>query len=201
MINLEILRGEVTAFVGSSGAGKSTMMALILKFIHPKNGEIYLDNRNIKYIKSKDIRSNIALVQQQPFLFSGKIIDVIKMGRNYSKDDVMRAAKIANAHNFVQNLPNKYETMLSERGSNFSGGQIQRISISRALYSDKDFLILDESTNALDEETESKILREIEVMTEQSNLTVLIISHKKSILKICNKIVEIKNKQLVNFNG
>ena len=109
------------------------MMSLILKFISPKIGDIYIDDKNISSISSMDIRSNIALVQQQPFLFSGRIIDVIKMGRKFSEEDVIKSAMIANAHEFILKLPSKYETCISERGSNFSGGQIQRLAIARAI--------------------------------------------------------------------
>jgi len=126
-INIEIKKGEVTAFVGASGAGKSTMMALILKFITPNKGNIFIDDKDLKSLNTKDIRKNISLVQQQPFLFSGRIIDVIRMGRNFTKEEVIESAKKANAHNFIQKLPDKYETTITERGSNFSGGQIQRM--------------------------------------------------------------------------
>ena len=109
------------------------MLALILKFITPNNGDIFIDDKNLNILNTKDIRKNIALVQQQPFLFSGKIIDVIRMGRSFSKDEVIESARKANAHNFIQKLPEKYETKITERGSNFSGGQIQRIAIARAI--------------------------------------------------------------------
>ena len=207
-INLEIKKGEVTAFVGSSGAGKSTMMALILKFITPKNGEIFIDDKNIKFLNTKDIRHKIALVQQQPFLFSGKIIDVIKMGRDFSKEDVVESAKKANAHNFIQKLPNKYETNITERGSNFSGGQIQRLAIARAILGNPSILLLDEATSALDAESESEVQEGLN--RAMKNRTVIVIAHRLATTQEADKIVvfnkgEIievgKHLDLINKNG
>ena len=186
-INLEISKGEVTAFVGSSGAGKSTMMSLILKFLTPKIGDIYIDDINLKEIKSKYIRSNIALVQQQPFLFSGTIFDVIKMGRNFNKDDIINSAKVANAHNFIQNLPNKYETKISERGINFSGGQIQRIAIARAILGNPSILLMDEATSALDAEAEAEVQKGLNQAMQ--NRTVIVIAHRLATIQGADKIV------------
>ena len=186
-INLEIKNGEVTAFVGASGAGKSTMMALILKFITPNNGDIFIDDKNLKLLNTKDIRNNIALVQQQPFLFSGKIIDVIRMGRNFSKEEVIESAKKANAHNFIQKLPDKYETKITERGSNFSGGQIQRIAIARAILGNPSILLLDEATSALDAESESEVQEGLN--RAMKNRTVIIIAHRLATTQEADKIV------------
>ena len=186
-INLEISKGEVTAFVGSSGAGKSTMMSLILKFLIPKIGDIYIDDINLKEIKSKYIRSNIALVQQQPFLFSGTIFDVIKMGRNFNKDDIINSAKVANAHNFIQNLPNKYETKISERGINFSGGQVQRIAIARAILGNPSILLMDEATSALDAEAEAEVQKGLNQAMQ--NRTVIVIAHRLATIQGADKIV------------
>ena len=186
-INLEIKRGEVTAFVGASGAGKSTMLALILKFITPTNGDIFIDDKNLKILNTKDIRKNIALVQQQPFLFSGKIIDVIRMGRNFTEDEVIESAKKANAHDFIQTLPDKYETKITERGSNLSGGQIQRIAIARAILGNPSILLLDEATSALDAESESEVQKGLN--RAMKDRTVIVIAHRLATTQEANKIV------------
>ena len=186
-INLEIKRGEVTAFVGASGAGKSTMLALILKFITPNNGDIFIDDKNLKILNTKDIRKNIALVQQQPFLFSGTIIDVIRMGRNFTKEEVIESARKANAHNFIQKLPEKYETEITERGSNFSGGQIQRIAIARAILGNPSILLLDEATSALDAESESEVQKGLN--RAMKDRTVIVIAHRLATTQEADKIV------------
>ena len=186
-IDLEINKGEVTALVGASGAGKSTMMALILKFIRPNNGDIFIDDENLRLLNTKDIRKNIALVQQQPFLFSGKIIDVIRMGRSYTKEAIIESAKISNAHNFIQNLPDKYETKITERSSNFSGGQIQRIAIARAILGNPSILLLDEATSALDAESESEVQEGLN--RAMKNRTVIVIAHRLATTQEADKIV------------
>ena len=195
-ITLKISKGQVIAFVGSSGAGKSTMMSLILKFISPKIGDIYIDDKNIRSISSIDIRSNIALVQQQPFLFSGRIIDVIKMGRDFSEDDVIKSAKIANAHEFILKLPNKYETVITERGSNFSGGQIQRLAIARAILGNPSILLLDEATSALDSDSEAEVQKGLN--QAMNNRTVIIVAHRLSTTQGADKIVVFDKGKIVD---
>ncbi len=194
-IDLEIKRGEVTAFVGASGAGKSTMLALILKFITPSNGEILIDDKNLKLLNTKDIRKNIALVQQQPFLFSGKIIDAIRMGRSFTKEEVIESARKANAHHFIQQLPEKYETEITERGSNFSGGQIQRIAIARAILGNPSILLLDEATSALDAESESEVQEGLN--RAMKNRTVIIIAHRLATTQKADKIVVFNKGEIV----
>ncbi len=186
-INLEIKKGTVTAFVGASGAGKSTMMALILKFITPNSGEILIDDKNLELLNTKDIRKDIALVQQQPFLFSGKIIDAIRMGRNFSKEEIIESAKKSNAHHFIQQLPEKYETKITERGSNLSGGQIQRIAIARAILGNPSILLLDEATSALDAESESEVQEGLN--RAMKNRTVIVIAHRLATTQKADKIV------------
>ena len=195
-ITLKISKGQIIAFVGSSGAGKSTMMSLILKFISPKIGDIYIDDKNIRSISSIDIRSNIALVQQQPFLFSGRIIDVIKMGRDFSEDDVIKSAKIANAHEFILKLPSKYETNITERGSNFSGGQIQRLAIARAILGNPSILLLDEATSALDSDSEAEVQKGLN--QAMNNRTVIIVAHRLSTTQGADKIVVFDKGKIVD---
>ena len=195
-ITLIIPQGKVIAFVGSSGAGKSTMLALILKFISPKSGNIYIDGKNIQSISSIDLRSNIALVQQQPFLFSGRIIDVIKMGRKFSKEDVIMSAKIANAHEFILKLPNKYDTNISERGSNFSGGQIQRLAIARAILGNPSILLLDEATSALDSDSESEVQKGLN--QAMKNRTVIVVAHRLSTTQEADKIVVFDKGEIID---
>ncbi len=194
-IDLEIKRGEVIAFVGASGAGKSTMLALILKFITPSNGEILIDDKNLKLLNTRDIRKNIALVQQQPFLFSGKIIDAIRMGRSFTKEEVIESARKANAHHFIQQLPEKYETEITERGSNFSGGQIQRIAIARAILGNPSILLLDEATSALDAESESEVQEGLN--RAMKNRTVIIIAHRLATTQKADKIVVFNKGEIV----
>jgi len=196
-INLEIKRGEVTAFVGASGAGKSTMLALILKFITPNNGDIFIDDKNLKILNTKDIRKNIALVQQQPFLFSGTIIDVIRMGRDFTKEEVIESARKANAHNFIQKLPEKYETEITERGSNFSGGQIQRIAIARAILGNPSILLLDEATSALDAESESEVQKGLN--RAMKDRTVIVIAHRLATTQEADKIVVFDKGEIIEL--
>ncbi|WP_245152029.1 ABC transporter ATP-binding protein [Prochlorococcus marinus] len=196
-INLEIKKGKVTAFVGASGAGKSTMLALILKFITPSDGNIFIDDKNLKLLNTKDIRKNIALVQQQPFLFSGKIIDVIRMGRSFTKEEVIESARIANAHNFIQKLPEKYETKITERGSNFSGGQIQRIAIARAILGNPSILLLDEATSALDAESESDVQKGLN--RAMKDRTVIVIAHRLATTQEANKIVVFDKGEIIEI--
>ena len=195
-INLKISRGEIIAFVGASGSGKTTMLSLILKFIKPDKGDIYIDDKNISNLKAKSIRSKIAIVQQQPFLFSGTIKDAIKMGRLFNDEEIIESAKIANAHEFINKLPDKYNTLITERNFNFSGGQIQRIAIARAIVGNPIILLLDEATSALDADSEAEVQKGLN--QAMKNRTVIIIAHRLSTTQDAKKIVVFNNGEIVD---
>ncbi len=196
-INIKISKGEIIAFVGASGSGKSTMLSLILKFIKPDNGNIYIDDNNINNLKTKSIRSKIAIVQQQPFLFSGTINDAIKMGRSFTDEEIIKSAKIANAHEFINRLPEKYNTYISERNFNFSGGQIQRIAIARAIIGNPIILLLDEATSALDADSEAEVQKGLN--QAMKDRTVIIIAHRLSTIQDAKKILVFDNGKIVDI--
>tara|TARA_B100000965_G_scaffold122233_2_gene101098 strand:+ start:3342 stop:5087 length:1746 start_codon:yes stop_codon:yes gene_type:complete len=190
-INLNIDNGEILALVGPSGAGKSTIFSLILKFIEPKRGSIFIDGYDLHELNNNSIRKSIAIVPQKTFIFSGTVAEAIKFGRAASFEKIINAAKIANAHDFIEQLPNGYETFIEERGTNLSGGQLQRISIARALLGDPSILLLDEATSALDAEAEESVQKGLK--QAMHNRTVLVIAHKLSTVQKADKIAVIEN--------
>ncbi|CAK4584414.1 unnamed protein product [Aphanomyces euteiches] len=156
--SLTIKKGETVAFVGASGSGKSTLVALLERFYQPTSGAIYLDGRDISTLQLKWLRSQIGLVSQEPVLFATTIFENIAAGGdNISRDQVIAAAKLANAHDFIMGLPDGYDTMCGEKGATLSGGQKQRVAIARALVRQPKILVLDEATSALDNESERVI--------------------------------------------
>lgn len=187
-LNLKIEAGKTVALVGPSGAGKTTLCHLIPRFYEVEDGEILLDDVNIKDIKMKSLRSNIGIVQQDIFLFTGTIRDNIMYGKpNASFEEIVSAAKQASIHDFIMSLPEKYETYIGEKGVMLSGGQKQRISISRLFLKNPGILILDEATSALDNETEIAIQKSLEDLSK--NRTTLIIAHRLSTIKNADEII------------
>ena len=172
------------------------MLSLILKFIKPDKGDIYIDDKNISNLNAKSIRSKIAIVQQQPFLFSGTIKDAIKMGRLFNDEEIIESAKIANAHEFINKLPDKYDTLITERNFNFSGGQIQRIAIARAIVGNPIILLLDEATSALDADSEAEVQKGLN--QAMKNRTVIIVAHRLSTTQDAKKIVVFNNGEIVD---
>lgn len=181
-INLDVAPGTNIALVGPSGGGKSTICHLIPRFYDIHQGEILIDDINIKDYTLGSLRQNIGLVQQDVFLFTGTIADNIMYGRpSASKDEMIDAAKKANIHEYVSSLPNSYETWVGEKGIRLSGGQKQRISIARVFLKNPPILILDEATSSLDNETEAIIQNSLEKLTK--GRTSLVIAHRLSTIR------------------
>ncbi len=195
-INLSIEKGETVAFVGMSGGGKSTLINLIPRFYDVTSGRILIDGHNIKDFLTGSLRNQIGLVQQDNILFSDTVKENILLGRPTATDEeVVEAAKMANAHDFIMNLPQGYDTEVGERGVKLSGGQKQRLSIARIFLNNPPILILDEATSALDLESESIIQEALDVLSKDR--TTLIVAHRLSTITHADKIVVIENGHIV----
>jgi subfamily B ATP-binding cassette protein MsbA len=208
-INLTVKKGQTIALVGQSGSGKSTLVDLIPRFYDIERGEILIDENNIKDIKIKSLRSLMGNVNQESILFNDTIFNNIAFGvETATEEEVIAAAKVANAHEFIMEAENGYQTNIGDRGSKLSGGQRQRLSIARAVLKNPPILILDEATSALD--TESERLVQDALTNLMKNRTSIVIAHRLSTIKhadeICvlheGKIVERGNHdELLNKNG
>ncbi|PZI03206.1 SAV1866 family putative multidrug efflux ABC transporter [Staphylococcus aureus] len=195
-INLSIEKGETVAFVGMSGGGKSTLINLIPRFYDVTSGQILIDGHNIKDFLTGSLRNQIGLVQQDNILFSDTVKENILLGRPTATDEeVVEAAKMANAHDFIMNLPQGYDTEVGERGVKLSGGQKQRLSIARIFLNNPPILILDEATSALDLKNESIIQEALDVLSKDR--TTLIVAHRLSTITHADKIVVIENGHIV----
>lgn len=194
-INLFFEKGKTTAIVGSSGSGKSTIIDLIPKFYQPKSGDIFFDDINIKDLNSTDIREKIAIVTQDTILFNDTIFNNITFGNSkYTMEQVIEAAKIASADEFISVLPNGYNTIIGDRGSTLSGGQRQRLSIARAVLRNAEILILDEATSALDTTNEKLVQDAISNIT--LGRTSIIIAHRLSTIVNADKIIVMDNGEI-----
>lgn len=195
-INLTINKGETVAFVGMSGGGKSTLINLIPRFYDVTQGEILIDHHNVKDFLTGSLRNQIGLVQQDNILFSDTVKENILLGRPDATDDeVVEAAKMANAHDFISNLPNGYDTEVGERGVKLSGGQKQRLSIARIFLNNPPVLILDEATSALDLESEAIIQEALDVLSKDR--TTLIVAHRLSTITHADRIFVMENGRIV----
>ena len=187
-LSFKIDNGKSLGIIGGVGSGKSTIAELILRNYDPNNGEILIDNKDLKKHNLDIVRQNIGYVPQSTFLFSDSISNNIKFGNiNASEDDVIRFSKFANVHKDIDSFYDKYNSVLGERGINLSGGQRQRIAIARALIKKPKIIILDDSLSAVDTETEDKIFKNI--LNDITNCTKIIISHRISTVKHCDKII------------
>jgi ATP-binding cassette subfamily B protein len=195
-INVSVIPGQAIALVGASGAGKSTFVNLLPRFYDPQTGEILIDDVNIQDITLNSLRRQIGIVPQETILFSGTIAQNIAFGQvDFDLKAVESAAKIANADQFIRELPQNYGTWVGERGVNLSGGQRQRIAIARAVLLNPQILILDEATSALDSESEALVQEALERLMK--NRTVLIIAHRLSTVRRCDRILVFDHGQIV----
>ena len=187
-INIKIPHGKTTALVGPSGSGKSSILNLIPRFYDPDTGSVKIDNQDIKELTIESVRSAIALVSQEPILFDMSIYDNILYGKpDSTTDEVIEAAKAAAAHEFITQLPNKYKTIVGEKGYSLSGGQKQRISIARAFLKNAPILLLDEATSSLDTESEHLVQNAISILMKDR--TTLVIAHRLSTIINSDQII------------
>ncbi len=188
--------GQVIGIVGPTGAGKSTLVSLLPRFYDLKQGRILIDGKDAREITLETLRQQISIVLQEPLLFSGSISDNIRYGRlDATQDEIIEAAKAANAHDFIMRLPQKYETVLGERGAAISGGERQRISVARAFLKDAPILILDEPTSAVDSKTEAVILEALERL--MAGRTTFMIAHRLSTLHHADLILVLQQGRLL----
>lgn len=208
-INLEIPEGSYVALVGSSGGGKTTLCSLIPRFYDVTSGSIKIDGKDIRDVTLKSLRDSIGIVQQDVYMFAGTIMENISYGRpGATKEEIIEAAKLANAHDFIMELPNGYDTDIGQRGVKLSGGQKQRISIARVFLKNPPILIFDEATSALDNESENIVKESLERLAK--NRTTIVIAHRLSTIRNAERILVLTENgieesgthdELMNRNG
>ena len=195
-ISLEFTGGKMTSLVGHSGSGKSTILNLIPRFYDAESGDILIDNQSIYKTKIKSLRNNISLVSQETTLFDDTIKNNIKYAKEDASDEeIIEAAKLSHCDEFINQLPNKYETLIGENGVRLSGGEKQRISIARAMMKKSSIILLDEATSSLDSETESKIQDALAILTK--NRTTIVIAHRLSTILNSNNIYVVDSGKIV----
>ena len=198
--NLEIQPGETVAFVGPSGAGKSTVFQLLLRFYDPSSGDIKLDDISLDQTNPRTVREQIGLVPQDGIIFSENVLENIRYGRpEASKAEIKSAAESANAFDFIEELPNGFETNLGEKGVQLSGGQRQRLAIARAILRDPAVLLLDEATSALDAESERFVQRALDSI--MVGRTTLIIAHRLATVLSADRIIVMEKGRVIASGG
>jgi ATP-binding cassette subfamily B protein len=196
-INLLINKGDIVAFVGETGSGKTTLAQLLVKFYNMEKGDIFYDDTNIKEIDGISLRNNIAYLPQEPFIFSGTIKENIALFNNiYTIDEIIEATKKSGAYDFIKNLPERYDTTLYERGDSLSGGQKQKIAISRLFLKKASIFIFDEPTNNLDSISENLFMNMIMNLKSEKK-TVILIEHKLKNIINCDKIFVFKDGSII----
>jgi subfamily B ATP-binding cassette protein MsbA len=195
-IHFEMKAGEVTALVGPSGSGKSTLANLIARFYDPQKGSIEIDGINLRHFTLKSLRNQIGVVTQEVILFNDSIRNNIAYGRkNMELDQIVEAARAANAHNFIMGLPEGYDTVVGEKGFKLSGGERQRVAIARAILKNPRLLILDEATSALDSESERLVQEAVSRLMK--GRTVLVIAHRLSTVRNAEKILVLNQGKII----
>jgi len=195
-VSFQARPGQAVAIVGPTGAGKSTLVNLLPRFFDPTDGRVLLDGRDLRDLPLRHLRTHVALVMQEPFLFPFTVAENIAFGRpDSSREEIEAAARAANAHDFIEKLPNGYDTPLGQRGATLSGGERQRLSIARALLKNAPILILDEPTSALDAETEQSVMQAVERLMR--GRTTFIIAHRLSTVRRADVILVLKDGQIV----
>jgi subfamily B ATP-binding cassette protein MsbA len=195
-INLEVKKGEIVAIVGRTGAGKSTLMDIIMRFYDPQIGKVEIDGIDIKDISLKSLRNLFGVVSQDIILFNDTVFNNIAYGKiNATREEIINAAKDAYAHEFIMNLPQKYNTIIGEKGVKLSGGEKQCIAIARAILKNPQILILDEATSALDSESEQFIQKALDNLLKER--TTFVIAHRLSTIRKANRIVVLENGEIV----
>ncbi|MEX1315880.1 MAG: ABC transporter ATP-binding protein, partial [Synechococcaceae cyanobacterium] len=194
-LDLHVEPGQVVALVGPSGAGKSTLFSLLLRFNVAQSGRVLLDGRDLADLRAAELRRAVALVPQQSQVFSGTVAEAIAFGRPASREQIRRAARLANADGFIEALPQAYGSRVEERGRNFSGGQLQRLAIARAVLGDPALLLLDEATSALDAEAEEAVQQGLS--RAMAGRTVLVIAHRLATVQQADRIVVLDGGRIV----
>jgi len=195
-INIQLAKGKILAIVGSSGAGKSTLAGLLPRFYDPDDGEVLIDGKDIRDFNIASLRENVGIVTQETILFNDSVRNNIAFGKpDADIDDIIKAAKAANAHDFITRMPQGYDTSIGDRGMRISGGEKQRIAIARALFKDPPILILDEATSQLDTESERLVQEAIDRL--MAHRTVFVIAHRLSTVEHADNIVVLENGRLV----